>query len=239
MNTFYLPELAEGGIALSDAERKHCTQVLRHQEGDTIRLVDGKGHAAEARITGVDKRMLHLHIGAVRREARDPAVCLHLAIAPPKNTTRFEWLLEKATEIGVRRITPLVSQRSERRKGRFDRWEKVLVAAMKQSGRSWLPELAEATPLSALLESAEEHGRYIAHCGEGRRVPLWQALVPKMDAVVCIGPEGDFSAQELAQAKAAHFVPVSLGDARLRTETAGLVALQWMNLAQEEAFRKA
>lgn len=238
METYYVPDLAQGADALPEEEARHCLQVLRHRDGDRLRLVDGRGTVALAELAGADRKRAPFRVLEREHAPPDPRTRLHLAIAPPKNASRFEWLLEKATEIGVSRITPLVTRRSERRKGNLERWRRVLVAAMKQSERAWLPELAEPTPLAGVLADAPEHGRFIAHCGEGPRELLWRRLMPDLDTVLLIGPEGDFDPAEIAEALEANFLPVSLGHARLRTETAGLVALEWMNLCQDRAFAR-
>ncbi|MBI1192383.1 MAG: RsmE family RNA methyltransferase [Bacteroidetes bacterium] len=239
MEWFYVPALAEvsqgvgigSEVDLPEAEARHCLTVLRHREGDVLHLVDGCGGRGEARLVQADKRQVRAVITAFERDAPDPAVAIHLAIAPVKNPARMEWFLEKATEIGVSCITPVWTQRGERRHGSSDRWQRVLVAAMKQSGRSWLPELREPIKFSDLMRSATEPCRLIAHCGPGERRSVLQAAQPGQPALLLVGPEGDFSPDEVALAESAGFVPVHLGASRLRTETAGVVAVHLLNLA--------
>ena len=234
-----MPELAaaaEGAgmgseFDLPETEARHCLTVLRHREGDTLHLVDGRGGRYEARMVQADKRRVRVAISGSSRGAPDPAVSIHLAIAPVKNPARMEWFLEKATELGVSIITPIWTQHSERRHSSTDRWQRVLVAAMKQSGRSWLPDLRTAVAYADLLHNATEPCRLIAHCGSGERKSVFQAALSGQATLLLIGPEGDFSPDEVTQALSAGLVAVHLGGARLRTETAGVVGVHLLNLA--------
>jgi len=236
MELFYAPGLAGGNTDLPEAEARHCLTVLRHKVGDVLALVDGVGGRYQAEIAHADKRRVTLQILAKQQEAPEPAVRLHVGLSPVKNPARMEWFLEKATEIGVSCITPVLAHRSERRHAQPERWQRVLVAAMKQSGRSWLPELREAASLESVLRGADEACRLIAHCGAGERHAGWTALRRGQSALLLIGPEGDFDAGEVDRAVAAGFVPVHLGPSRLRTETAGVVGVHLLNLAQAGAF---
>ena len=241
MHLFYCPLSETGSVELPAEEAHHAVHVLRLKEGDTIGLLDGRGTFAEARITGMTKRGCTAQV--VEQETLPPerAARIHLAVAPTKQMDRYEWFLEKATEIGVDRITPLFTHRTERDKLRHDRMEKVLVGAMKQSQRKWLPQLDELTKLKDLiLPSPQTLSR-----GEGRPVPQkffgWceghhadftSAYDPKRDALMMVGPEGDFTQEEAEVLLANGFQAVSLGKARLRTETAAIAACTWMNFAQ-------
>ena len=190
-------------------------------------LVDGKGNRYRGCLTQVDKRACVLETTLVESQP-EPAHALTLVIAPTKSTDRFEWLLEKAMEYGVRRIQPVWTDRSERKKEKTDRWEKILVNALKQSRQLWLTELAPAVPLGTWLgsEAAVHTPGFIAHCEPGEKPHLFEAFSSGEACWVAIGPEGDFSAEEIAAATAAGVQSVTLGSQRLRTETAGLAAIQ-------------
>lgn len=226
MRFFYAPTV-QPSHELDADESKHLVRVLRAQVGDEVGLVDGKGNRYRGCLTQVDKRACLLETKLVE-SLPEPANALTLVIAPTKSTDRFEWLLEKAMEYGVRRIQPVWTARSERKKEKTDRWEKILVNALKQSQQLWLTELAPAVPLDAWLasEAAVHTSGFIAHCEPGEKPHLFEALSSAEACWVAIGPEGDFSAEEIAAAIAAGAQSVTLGSQRLRTETAGLAAIQ-------------
>lgn len=229
MHLFHCIDLTGDLVDLSEEEAHHAVHVLRLSPGSRVGLLDGRGTRAEAELTTVSKRGCTARI---LRRATDPperAARIHLAVAPTKQMERFEWFLEKATEIGVDRITPIMTRRTERTKLRMDRLHKVLVGAMKQSQRAWLPELDEPLPLADLKDLPEQ--RFFGWC-EGERTPLTSAFDPGRDAVMLIGPEGDLTPEEAQALLAQGFQAVSLGRARLRTETAAIVACTWMNFAQ-------
>ncbi|MCC6460289.1 MAG: 16S rRNA (uracil(1498)-N(3))-methyltransferase [Saprospiraceae bacterium] len=221
---FYCPDIQEGFARLDEEESRHLLVVLRRQAGDRLQLTDGKGFFYEAEIAETGKKYALARI-LERRPAPQPAPALHVAIAPTKQIERFEWFLEKATEIGIRQITPLLCRRSERNNIRHDRLEKVLVSAMKQSLQAQMPLLAPLTPFNQLIASATEAGRFLAWCADEPLPHLKTLLRPGMDTLVLIGPEGDFAPEEVALALANGFAGVSLGATRLRTETAGLLAV--------------
>ena len=230
MHAFYLPDLARGANELPEDEARHATSVLRLRVGDRISLLDGKGTRAEATIEGISKhgcavRVVDRTVLSPERKAR-----IHLAVAPTKQMERFEWMLEKCTEIGVDRITPLITERSEREKLRRGRLERVMVSAMKQSQRVWLPELDEPTSLNDLISGKIPAQRLFGWC-EGERTSLTSTYRPQEDTVLLIGPEGDFTPEEARTLMDSAFAPVSMGVARLRTETAAITACAWMNLA--------
>lgn len=231
MELYYVPELPDGEHRLDEQESRHCAQVLRRQPGDRIKLTNGLGGAYEAVLTEVGRKACYFEIEK-QEERVDSAPPIALAVAPTKNATRFEWLLEKATEIGVREIYPLISKHSERRKGNLERWNKVLVSAMKQSARVYLPRLHGWLKFQDLLK-LDYPTRMIAHCDSERSRKALRHIKPSTDSkvLIAVGPEGDFDGSEIEGAEAAGFESVHLGDARLRTETAGIVALHTLVLA--------
>lgn len=226
MQLFYCPEIQDGVATLPEDEARHCVQVLRRREGDHIELVDGRGYRYQAEITETGKKHCRVRILSQQAVPSHP-FHLHIAMAPTKNMDRFEWFLEKATEIGIDEITPLLCHHSERRKLRLDRCERVLLSAMKQSLKAKLPRLHPIAPLSdflALPQWNTHPGRFIATCADGPKVSLKEKTAGLPEVLILIGPEGDFDEHELKQAAEAGFQAVSLGSSRLRTETAGVVA---------------
>lgn len=230
MHLFYGPDLRNNVVDLPEEEAHHAQHVLRLSAGSIIGLLDGRGGFAEAEIVEATKRSCAVQV--LRREQALPErkASIHLAVAPTKQMERFEWFLEKATEIGVDRITPVLTSRTERTKLRHDRLERVLIGAMKQSQRRWLPTLDAPTPLSELDRSAAAQ-RLFGWC-EGERNELVTVYDPRLSTQLLIGPEGDFTPAEADMLIASGYVAVSLGQARLRTETAAVAACAWMNFAQ-------
>lgn len=223
MYLFYTPDI-EQNHCLSEEESGHCVRVLRYDRGDTILLTDGKGTTYQARITNPHPKHCEFEIVKAEKQARKHSFYLHIAIAPTKNVERLEWMVEKCTEIGVDEITPLLCRFSERKQLRTDRLEKIMLSAAKQSLTPYLPKLNELTPFDEFVRQAKEEDKFIAHCYEQDKKVLKQEIHKGKDVLVLIGPEGDFSEQEVADALQRGFVPVSLGNSRLRTETAGVVA---------------
>ncbi len=230
MHLFYTPEIAHSHELPAD-EAAHALRVLRLQPGDEVRLTDGQGGFYHARISECNRKRCIVEV--IEREEQAPLWRghLHLALAPTKNMDRMEWLAEKATEIGFDELTFLNCQWSERRIVKGERIEKILISAMKQSLKARLPKLNDITDFAQFVKQPVSGQKFIAHCHEGEKTPLRQALQPAQDALVLIGPEGDFSPDEVALAVAEGFTPVTLGNTRLRTETAALVAVHLMNLA--------
>jgi 16S rRNA (uracil1498-N3)-methyltransferase len=226
MNQLFFTQKIENGFAVFEEEEgRHLTSVLRKKTGDLLQFTDGKGFFYEAELTDAGKRQVLARIvskteAAILRPAR-----LHMAIAPTKQMERLEWFLEKATEIGVDEITPLLCKRSERDTIRLDRLEKILVSAMKQSLRAWLPKLNQPTRFQDFVKKSGEAQKRLAWCSDEPLPHLKNTLSPNQDVVIAIGPEGDFSPEEVQFALANGFQGVSLGQARLRTETAGLLAV--------------
>ncbi len=229
MQLFYCDRI-EGEMAyLSPAEVQHATRVLRHKVGDELNLLDGKGGQYLGRIVDIGKDRCQLELLSHHLHTRRASFRLHIAIAPTKNIDRFEWFLEKATEIGIDRISPILCQRSERKRIREDRLEKVILSALKQSKQWFLPQLDELTKFSDFINAATNQQKFIAWCDEAIPQHLGQVMHAVQDTLILIGPEGDFSPEEVAQAKAAEYTEISLGPTRLRTETAGIVAAHTAN----------
>lgn len=240
MRRFYAPDIAPGPHNLGPDEARHLVQVLRARAGDQVELVDGNGAVFPAEILAIGKREATLSVGLPSCHPK-PNPCLTLLVAPTKHTDRFEWFLEKACECGISRIQPIWTERSERRVEKPDRWKRTLTEAMKQSRRAWLPELRPAKELHEVLQDEEIRNDAwlgLAHCPvpdhpEWKRQPFTTALPKGRDAVLAIGPEGDFSPKEIEALAEAGFIPVTFGEYRLRTETAALFAVQAFHIIQE------
>jgi 16S rRNA (uracil1498-N3)-methyltransferase len=230
MQLFYIQN-PEKEIILSSEESKHATKVLRKKEGDILNFTDGKGGFYKAEITLADSRKCRLQIISSEQKPKQHSYHLHIAIAPTKNMDRYEWFLEKATEIGIDEITPIICDHSERKVLKTERCNRILLSAMKQSLKFHLPKLNEAIPLKDFLKQDFEGNKYIAHCEDGEKQELRKE--EKADkTTVLIGPEGDFSPAEIEIALQNQFNAVSFGKSRLRTETAGLVAVHTINIKQ-------
>jgi 16S rRNA (uracil1498-N3)-methyltransferase len=226
MYLFYCPDI-ETKHTLSEEESGHCVRVLRYSAGDEILITDGKGTTYTARITNPHPKHCDFEILTAEKQEPHHAFHLHIAIAPTKNIERLEWAIEKCVEIGVDEITPLLCRFSERKQLRTDRLEKIILSAAKQSLTPYLPVLHELTPYEEFISGQRSEvsvQKFIAHCYKEDKRVLKDEIERGRDVLVMIGPEGDFSEQEVADALASGFVPVSLGNSRLRTETAGVVA---------------
>ena len=232
---FYVPDAATRQM-LPDEEAVHAVRVLRLTVGDEIMLMDGCGTFYEAEVTETTAKRCSYSIKSTLPQQRQWPGRVHLAVAPTKMMERTEWLLEKATEVGIDELSLLNCQFSERRAVKLPRLEKIAVAAMKQSRKAWLPQLNDMQDFRHFIQWHATGRRYIAHCyNEIPRENLFDCLrqgQPDEDALVMIGPEGDFSFDEVQTAIAAGFVSVDLGKSRLRTETAGLAAVMMMQLAK-------
>lgn len=227
---FYTPDIRDGFARLDEEESRHLLSVLRRKVGDRLQLTDGRGVYYEAEISEAGKRHALARILSSTPSAPERPARLHLAIAPTKQIERFEWFLEKAVEIGVDEITPLLCQRSERDTIRLDRLEKILVSAMKQSLRARLPQLNPLTRFQKFAAATTEAQKRIAWCADEPLPHLKSTLSSGIDTVIAIGPEGDFSPEEVAAALQSGFTGVGLGVARLRTETAGVLSVSIFNL---------
>ena len=228
MQLFYIQN-PESEIILSAEESKHATKVLRKKEGDILNFTDGKGGFYKAKITVADTRKCRLEIISSEQKEKQHNYHLHIAIAPTKNMDRFEWFLEKATEIGIDEITPIICHHSERKAIKTERCNRILLSAMKQSLKFHLPKLNEAISLNDFIKQDFEGTKYIAHCEEGNKTELKEKKKEKR-TLILIGPEGDFSATEIEMVLQYQFKAVSLGTSRLRTETAGIIAAHTINI---------
>jgi len=233
MQLFFIPDIAGDSVTLNETESKHAVKVLRMSEGTRVHIVDGKGGFYEAEISDAHPKKCRLSVLKVQKETSRKNYRVHIAIAPTKNNTRFEWFLEKATEIGIDEITPLLTEHSERKAVKTDRLEKILVSAMKQSQKTFLPKLNELISFKDFIQNNSEKEKFIAHCNNGEKPHLKNTLKKEQDLLILIGPEGDFSLEEVAAAKENGFREISLGNERLRTETAGIVACHIANLMME------
>ena len=233
MHIFYTPEISGNNYTLDETESKHCVRVLRLEKGDQITLVDGRGGFYTAEITYPNPKRCMVDVIKSELNFGFRNYQVHIAIAPTKSIERIEWFLEKATEIGISRVIPLLCRYSERKEIKADRLEKVMVSAMKQSLKAYLPQLDPLTKFSDFISQPFDGQKFIAHCDEQHRDLLKKMVVPKQNYLILIGPEGDFSSEEIELAIKAGFHPVSLGDSRLRTETAGVVACHTFNLLND------
>ena len=236
---FYAPDILQT-LMLPEEESQHCVQVLRATAGQEILITDGVGHLYKARITNPHRK--HCEVEIIATEQPEPLHegYVHIAIAPTKNMDRLEWMVEKATEMGVDEITPLLCRHSERKKLNEERLRKIMVAAAKQSLKATFPKLNPLTAFADFVGSAQADDRLIAHCmtqeetdglsvqaayqPTSQKNAIWQLIHRANSVIVMIGPEGDFSPEEIELALQNKFIPCSLGKARLRTETAGLFA---------------
>ncbi len=232
---FYTPTLDSKAkiFILPEEESKHAIKVLRMQTGECIHLINGIGGLFEAEIVNPHPKHCELKINTAQLEYNKRNFSIHIAIAPTKMNERLEWFLEKATEIGIDEITPIICRYSERKEVKLARMEKVLVAAMKQSVKAYKPILNEASTFDQLLTRYSTAQKFIAHCYQDSKQQLKDVCQKGKDVLILIGPEGDFSQEEIEKAFQAGFVPVSLGASRLRTETAGVVACHTVNLLHE------
>jgi 16S rRNA (uracil1498-N3)-methyltransferase len=227
MHLFYEPNILTNNGMLNDEESRHCIKVLRHHSGDTIHVIDGKGTKAVCTITNASSKSCEVKIEETELQHPPEQKC-HIAIAPTKSIDRFEWFLEKSTELGVDEITPLFCHQSERKHLKLPRLERVITAATKQSLRLWRPKINPMVGVFDFLEQQHsEQQKFIAHCEGSTRIELVEHLRQtgnREDALILIGPEGDFSEEEIKKALKNGYEAAALGENRLRTETAGIVA---------------
>ena len=228
MHRFYCPDIADT-LTLGEEDSKHCVKVLRMGEGDTIEVVDGNGNLYTCRISMAHPKRCAIEVLDKQHQPPHWGHQIVLGVAPTKNMDRIEWLVEKCVEMGVDRIIPLRCHNSERTVVKTERLKKIMVSAMKQSLKATLPQLDEMTPIGQVLSQSGNGTRCIAYCDEllprQERRTLADVYQPGSDVMMLIGPEGDFSPEEVQAARAAGFQPVTLGESRLRTETAGLMAV--------------
>ncbi|RAV30676.1 16S rRNA (uracil(1498)-N(3))-methyltransferase [Sinomicrobium soli] len=226
MNLFFNPGITDktDSFTFDREESRHIVKVLRKSEGDLIYITDGRGHLFRAEVTLADPR--HCTIAITDKEIQpERPYYLHMAVAPTKMNDRYEWFLEKATEIGIDEITPVICDHSERTVIKNGRLEKIIQSAVKQSLSAYLPKLNNPVSLADFLEKEQDGQAFMAHCEDGQeRVLLQRQIRPGGNYTILIGPEGDFSPEEIEKALRKGYIPVSLGNTRLRTETAAVVA---------------
>jgi 16S rRNA (uracil1498-N3)-methyltransferase len=226
MQIFYAPGITGNIWVLNEKESKHCVRVLRMKEGTPVKAIDGKGNLYEGVINTADPKKCEIRINNIIREFEKRNYKLHLAISPLKNPERFEWFIEKSVEIGVDEITPILCKHSEKQTIKPERINNIIISAMKQSLKAGITILNETTSFEEFIKKDFPGKKIISHCNTGtsERVKIDMEYVKGNDAVILIGPEGDFSDNEIATAIAYGFRPVHLGKSRLRTETAGVAA---------------
>ncbi|GCC52992.1 16S rRNA (uracil(1498)-N(3))-methyltransferase [Chryseotalea sanaruensis] len=230
MQLFFQPDLSENHCWLTEEESRHCVKVLRKREGEAIVVTDGCGFFYDCIITKANTQKCEFKIQEKRAEPKK-LFRIHLAIAPTKNPDRLEWLVEKATELGVDEITLIDGDHSERSFIKTERLLKVAISAMKQSQKATLPIINPLKKFSSILDYQADQ-KFIAYVDHSNPKHLLHEAIKEKSYLICIGPEGDFSQAELASAIGAGFVKVSLGDSRLRTETAGMAACCLLNAIQ-------
>ncbi|MDI1305469.1 MAG: 16S rRNA (uracil(1498)-N(3))-methyltransferase [bacterium] len=225
MQLFYNPNINETTETFSfdKEESKHIIKVLRKKDSDILFVTNGLGYLFKTEITLASDNKCTVKIISFEKTAT-PKFHLHLVVAPTKMNDRFEWFLEKATEIGIHEITPIICDRSERKVINTERFDKILLTAMKQSNVLFLPKLNNAISFKEFLKQKQEGLNFIAHCEETDKKTLKTALKPNENVTILIGPEGDFTEKEIELALDSNYIPVSLGNTRLRTETAAIVA---------------
>ena len=235
MQLFYNPDIDSNTpqITFDKIESRHIVRVLRKNEDDILKITNGKGFLFDAKITIASDKKCVAEIISVEEKQKPWNYYLHVAIAPTKNNDRIEWFLEKATEIGIDEITPIICNNSERRVVKLERFEKIIQAAMKQSLKFTLPQLNAPIKFNDFINQNFDGNICIAHCEENKKKLLSEVVNPSEKTTILIGPEGDFSSQEIEKALAKSHIPISLGESRLRTETAGLVAVNTISFINQ------
>lgn len=236
MLLFYAPDISVHP-QLPETEAQHCFKVLRMQAGDIIRLTDGKGNFYKAAIADIHPKHGKLNILEEIPQPQTWKGEITIAMAPTKNIERTEWFAEKATEIGINTIVFLNCRFSERKEIKIERINKILISAMKQSLKARLPELQAMTDFNKFIMQPFDGQKFIAHCHAGEKPLLSKTYRPNENALLLIGPEGDFSEEEVERAITQGFIPVSLGESRLRTETAALTACQIIHIVNQMAIK--
>jgi 16S rRNA (uracil1498-N3)-methyltransferase len=238
MNLFYSPDSISHIHVLNEQESRHCIKSLRLRTGDELYLTDGKGNLYAAKIIEDNVKACSVEIVHQIEDYPRLPYCLHIGIAPTKNNERLEWFVEKAVEIGISEITTILCEKSERTSVKSDRMERLMISAMKQSLRTDLPVFTNEIPFASFLEKTKNSypQKYIACCGKLQQSPSFLKTIcqPHRDTLILIGPEGDFSPNEIHQAISCGFIPVSLGKFRLRTETAALLSCAIVQTIHED-----
>ena len=235
MNIFYAPDITKDNYTFSETESKHIVRVLRLKSGELINIIDGKGSFYTAKIINENPKKCQVVVETIEKDYDKRDFNLSIAIAPTKNNDRFEWFCEKATEIGIDKIIPIISFQSERRNIKPDRFKKKIISAVKQSLKAYMPEFTELVKFKDLIEKDFDGKKYIAHCNDAvKKINHLKDLYKKgEDVLVLIGPEGDFTPEEVEQAIENGFEEITISKSRLRTETAGIVTAEIINLINE------
>ncbi len=231
MKFFYEPNIKKIQV-LSEEDSRHCVKVLRQNVGDIIYVVDGNGGLYTCEISKVDSRKCELIIREEQLNYGKTDFYLHLAIAPTKNSDRLEWMIEKCVEIGIHEISLIQTKHTEKKNQRTERLTKIAISAIKQSLKAYLPKINEVTSFDKFIANCNSNQKFIAHLSDEAQ-PLHQVLEPNRSTCILIGPEGDFTKEEIDLAQKADFQIVMLGNSRLRTETAGLVATTITNIINQ------
>ena len=235
MQLFYNSEISleTKQITFDKIESKHIVRVLRKKENDILKITNGKGYLFEVKINFANDKKCLADIIAVKEKKNPRNYYLHIAIAPTKNNDRIEWFLEKATKIGIDEITPIICANSERRSVKLERFKKIIQSAMKQSLKFTLPKLNEPRKFSDFINQNLDGKICIAHCEKKEKKKLKSVIDASEKVTILIGPEGDFSSDEIKKALMKKFIPITLGESRLRTETAALVAVNSVSFINE------
>jgi 16S rRNA (uracil1498-N3)-methyltransferase len=233
VHLFYTPDIEREFYVLQEDESKHCTRVLRLQQGDTVYLVDGVGGLYTAIIQDAHPKKCRLQIMDKQIEYGKLPYSSHIVVAPTKNIERIEWFVEKAVEIGISEISFILCEHSERRQMRLDRIEKIAISAMKQSQKGYMPLINDIIPFDRFVQKCLPEQTFIAHLEEDATKSIKEYYKPGLQHCIMIGPEGDFSEHEIATAYKAGIRPVTLGQSRLRTETAALVACHTLHVLHD------
>lgn len=226
MDLFVGTKLSESKFILKENEYHHCIRVTRHKAGDLVLVTDFNGLIYEGALTEINQSEAYVSIKSIYKKEENGEHRITIAISPTQQMDRFEWFVEKSVECGAHRIVPIHCKRTENTKIKLDRLDKIITSSAKQTLRPLRPEINELVDFKIFVKGcASSSQRFIAHCESDSKIFLGNTYNPKVEAVVLIGPAGDFTLEEIQLAKETGFIPVSLGDYRLRTETAGLSAL--------------
>lgn len=238
MQLFYTTEISENTATLNKNDSGHLIRVLRKKTGSLIDFTDGKGCLYSGIIEDPDPKKCRISITEIKKEFEKRDFYLHMAVAPTKNISRFEWFIEKATELGIDEISPIICKHSERTTIKHERMERIAIAAMKQSLKAYLPKINEAVSFKDLLQNSTEEKKFIAWINPEVTRQIDEVYDAGKSCLTVIGPEGDFSSEEVDQAKQRNFEPISLGKSRLRTETAAIAACHLVNFINSKNTRK-
>lgn len=233
MQVFYLSDIILGNNFLGSEESHHCSKVLRMKQGAEALFIDGKGTMAEGEVLKTDPKKSLVNVKIIHENYKPRPYRLHIAISPTKNNSRFEWFLEKSTEIGIDEITPLLCERSERKIVNSTRSGKIIRSAMKQSITAFEPILHDMVSFTEFITNSNCQNIYMAYCGDDINKYLEEVAIANSESTVIIGPEGGFSPHEVEMAKSNNLDLVSLGNSRLRTETAGIVSCHTFSLINQ------